>query len=725
MAKNIKSLQLLRNTSIYNTREEALAKLSGSTLPTGTQDGTPVLSRYKGEGGKIYTLVGYWAAAADEGTAHMTIFDFEGSAADVEELKNKIGTGVTTDNTVTKQLQDLSGTTADTSATTSVAGAKKYTDKKVEEELSKLTATTVTGESKIVSDVTQANGKITATSKNLTAVKLEGYTEGTDADIAATDTLGQALGKLQAQINAMDLPAVSAEGSVITSVSEEDGKVSATATPVKDVKLTGYVKDTTKTGNIAATDDIEDALSKLENKAAAITIANDDKSINVTTSTTGTNINVNIKSGEHVLAKDGNAGLYTNIAISAVTGTELTSLGTNVKEAYKLVGTDSTQLGEYIKIYKDSSLYRAYLGHMDDTIAGDPPVVTSGTGETALCFIYHKEDGTYELVKVNVEEFLSESEFKDGLQVNNHEVSVKVDTSSEKVTTGENTTADVLTVSGNGVKVNNIQNAIDYAVSTLDATVTGGTTAGNATNGHIQVVVGEANGKLTGVTVTETNIADADDLAALSAKTVTEIESSNDSISATSAATNGTVKYDIITDASKIKMTGFTSTDVLSGINATSSVTEAFKEVDRVITDNERVVSAALNDLEKTKLENITVNGVNGTFSNKVASVTIDGADIKLDGYTSGSTSAAVVATDTVNQAIGKLENQVKAAVAGGLQQVEAGSGITVSAVANNKQTIDAKLASAANITGVEENAIKYNSTDTGLYIDYLDCGTY
>ena len=732
MAKNIQSLNLLRNTSqLYATKEDALAVLTGGTLPAGTQDGTPVLARYKGEDDKIYTLVGYYASSSAitggtvTGESNMTVFDFEGSAADVEELKARLGNGVTTENTATMQLAALSGNSATAqSGDTSVAGAKKYADEVVRAGLDALDASTVSGESKVVIDVTQNNGQITASAANLTGVKLDGLAATADTKIASTDTLGEALGKLQGQIDSMDLSAVGTEGSVITSVSEENGKVSAAATPVKDVKLTGYVKDTTKTGDIAATDDIEDALSKLENKAAAITITNADGSINVTTGTSGTDINVNIKSGEHVLAKDGNAGLYTNIAISAVTGTELSDLGTNVKEAYKLVGADNTKLGEYIKIYKDSSLYQVYLGHMDDTIAGDPPVITSGTGETALCFIYHKEDGTYELVKVNVEEFLSESEFKDGLQVNNHEVSVKVDASSEKVTTGENVTADVLTVGTDGVKVNNIQNAIDYAISTLDATVG---EASVATGKHVAVQVVEKDGKLTGLTVTEDNIADADDLAALSAKTVTEVASSNNSISAAlSAATDGTKHLDIITDASKIKMTGFTSTDVLSGINATSSVTEAFKEVDKVITDNERVVSSALNDLEETKVENITVNGVEGTFSNKIASVTIDGADIKLDGYASGSSSGAVVATDTVNQAIGKLENQVKAAVAGGLQAVESGNGISVSAVANNRQTISVKLKDNVTTSGSEwENPLKFDAASKGLYFDSLDCGTY
>ena len=640
MAKNIQSLQLLRNTSVlYANRAAALTALTGDTIPAGTQDGTPVLARYKGEDDKIYTIVGYYAdgtkiSGSTTGETNMTVFDFEGSAADVKELKDMIGTGVTTANTVTKQLQDLSGTTADTSATTSVAGAKKYADEKVRAELDKLDYNLAKDDNKVVVSFEQKDGKISGTSENITSVKLGGYTVGADADIAATDTLGEALGKLQGQINGMDKNAEAVDGQVVTTVAEADGKVTETKANVKDLQLGGYSKDTAATGAIASADTINTALSKLENKAAAITIANDDKSINVTTSTTGTNINVNIKSGEHVLAKGGDAGLYTNIAISAVTGTELSELGTNVKEAYKLVGTDSTILGDYIKIYKDSSLYEVYLGHMDDTIAGDPPVVTDGTGDTALCFIYHKENGTYELVPVNVEEFLSETEFKDGLQVNNHEVSVKVDTSSEKVTTGANVTADVLTVGSNGVKVNNIQNAIDYAVSTLDATVTGGTTAGTATNGHIQVVVAEADGKLTGVTVTETNIADKSLLETLSAKTVTEVDSSNTSISATTASTaNGTVSVDLVTDADKIQMSGFTAdnTSALSGIATSDSIATAFEKTNTVITENERVTAEALTDLDD-RIE--TVSGdVETIKTNYVSGATVNGSGVTVSNH--------------------------------------------------------------------------------------------
>ena len=85
---------------------------------------------------------------------------------------------------------------------------------------------------------------------------------------------------------------------------------------------------------------------------------------------------------------------------------------TNVKEAYKLVKTQgevSEQVGETIKIYKDSALQSVVL-----------------SGES-LDFTYLLADGTEETVSVDVSKFLSETEFKEGLQVNeNGEVSVKV-----------------------------------------------------------------------------------------------------------------------------------------------------------------------------------------------------------------------------------------------------------------------------------------------------------
>ena len=696
---NIYSLQLLRNGAVYATKGEALTALNNATGEGGSlqnvvkKDGVAVLARYIHEEGsvkQIRTLVGYYAEAsamteAGGASSYMTIIDVEGSSADIEELKQKIGTGVTTANTVTKQLQDLSGTTADTSATTSVTGAKKYADEKIAQAVDALDYTDTAATGSYVSAVNEANGVISVTRVALPNV--------TDTPLAKK---------------------------FVTEVDQTNGEISVSR---------GEITSTDKT--ITLTDGNDGGIDFAVNIDNA-TIVKDASTGVLSVASTALTQYIGDEDTIHISAADAqnNKTISSPLTISATTPTEA-----NVKEQYNLVGASGLTIGATIKIYKDSALLSVALLHADTV--SDPQVLptydkatdtwtdiaaTAQTAENqALCYAYENVSGDTIVAAVPVGSFINEQEFASGITWDSTEGKVRgvVDSTSEK----DSNNNSFLTVGANGFKVDGIKNEIDAKIAALDAT--GGTTTIDA-NKHVAVQVVEENGLITAVNVNESNIADADDLADLSAKTVTEIASSNNSISATStAATDGTVSVDLVTDASKIKMTGFTSTDVLSGITQSSSITEAFLEVDKVITDNEQVVSAALNDLEATKVENINVNGVEGTFSNKVASVTIDGGDIELTGYESGSISTAVVPTDTVNQAIGKLENQIKAAVAGGVQSVVSGDGITVDSSDNNNPVVSVKLADANNITGVAENAIKFNSTDSGLYIDYLDCGTY
>ena len=351
---------------------------------------------------------------------------------------------------------------------------------------------------KVLDSIKQENGQVSATSVNLTSVKISGYTVGGDdsGKVADTDTLGEALGKLQGQINGMDKDAEALTGQIVTTVSEEDGKVSETKAYLKDITLSGYSK-TNADGAITDADTLEVALSKLENKVGANQVTNTDSSITINTEGATTDISVNIKSGEKVLAKDNTTGgLYTDIKLSAITPSS-----ENVREEYALIATDgTTPLGTSIKIYKDSSLVNFYLGHTDDKLtneSGDThespdSAVTEGTGSTALVYIVQLADGNYKLTAVDVESFLQEAEFKDGLQVSAHTVSVKVDSTSEKVVTAYNETgnteADVLTVSENGVKVANIQGAIDAAVSKAQTTVdTAVTSSAETVHNHLTI----------------------------------------------------------------------------------------------------------------------------------------------------------------------------------------------------------------------------------------------
>ena len=128
-------------------------------------------------------------------------------------------------------------------------------------------------------------------------------------------------------------------------------------------------------------------------------------------------------------------------SIVSITGDDLTNLGANVKEAYKLV-VDGVQTGDTIKIYKDSSLKDVNLVNQE------------------LVFTYILANGTEKTEKIDVSTFLAESEFKNGLEVDtaNGTVAVKIDATSE-----------FLTVSETGIKVSGVQDAIDTAKSAAES----------------------------------------------------------------------------------------------------------------------------------------------------------------------------------------------------------------------------------------------------------------
>ena len=132
--------------------------------------------------------------------------------------------------------------------------------------LDELDYASVPNDNQVIYKVSQTDGLVSSDQKNISAVKLAGYTVGADnsGKVATSDTLGTALGKLQGQINGMDLAAVSGTGNIITSVSQTDGKVSATKTAIKDIKLTEYQKGN-NSGAISPNDTLNEALSKLEN----------------------------------------------------------------------------------------------------------------------------------------------------------------------------------------------------------------------------------------------------------------------------------------------------------------------------------------------------------------------------------------------------------------------------------------------------------------------------
>lgn len=194
-------------------------------------------------------------------------------------------------------------------------------------------------------------------------------------------------------INGLDVSQVGGAGKVITTISETDGKIAATAI------------DLTAANVSAASFSSATVQGALDELAAAI--------------------------------KESTEAQKT-YSLKALNATDVEDLGTNVKQAYQLVDEDGTAVvgSAVVKIYKDSSLHNVYLGASDDTVDEDTGNVTPGTGTDAqsLNFVYQLVNGTYSLVKVDVAKFLTQSQFAEGLTVSSTGVvSVKLGTSNEYV----------------------------------------------------------------------------------------------------------------------------------------------------------------------------------------------------------------------------------------------------------------------------------------------------
>ena len=741
---NLKTIQFLRNASLYASLEAAKSALT--TKAAELLDGSPVAGRYKVQTGtteaefEVRSILGIvyngtlsFLLNEKEIASALDGLDYSGittsSAAvvtNVTEADGKIS--ATSENVGNLVLTDYakgseSGAVA---STDSINAAFSKLEKQIDaanDVINYLDASSVSGESKVVIDVTQDGGQITASAANLTGVKLGGLGTGSDAKIAATDTLGEALANIQAQIDAMDKSASAEDGKVVTTVSEIDGKVSETKANVKDLQLGGYAKSNS-TGDIASGDTINEALSKLENKAAAITIGNEDGSVNVTPATSGTDINVNIKTGEHVLAKDGSAGLYTNIALSSITPSS-----TTVKEEYQLTATDGTKLGTTIKIYKDSSVVS--IDYQDNP---------SEEHYQNLIYTYVDVSGNTQTAYVDMSKLILEAEFGSGITVNAAGVAHGVvDPSSESF----------FTVGADGFKVAGISGFVQTEIEKLDATVGSQTIA---TGKHVAVEVVEADGKLSALTVVENDIASAQGLAdEIDARTSGDTELSNRLGTGVTTANTATAQLIALSGNSSTDTSATTSVEgakryadailanSVAGLDAdesgsTAHITVNVVEEDGVITEVnvEEDDIANASDLEELSGKTFTVIGSSNNSISSVTSSTADGTvgidivtdggKIKATGFNAAATSGTPAATDSVSDVLSKLYGNAK------MNAVKAGSATTVVAAADGT-TVDVKLdessaLSVNNNDGNGNNALMI--TNDGLFLSKdWDCGTF
>lgn len=220
-------------------------------------------------------------------------------------------------------------------------------------------------------------------------------------------------------IQGMSLASTGGTGKYITTIAQENGKVTAIAADLTSVN----VKRTATSGVSGQVD---------------------------MTGTTVENALVDLAK-----AVDSTQKAAATYSIEKVT----TDLGANVKEAYQLVQTvngKKSYVNVQIPIYKDRSLKSVELTETDN----------KGAKGQFMKYTYNLDDTNVEVVYVNVSKLLHESEFKNGLQVSDPgEVSIKLDANNEN---------EFLTVSEGGVKLSGVKTAIANAKSeVIDGASTG------------------------------------------------------------------------------------------------------------------------------------------------------------------------------------------------------------------------------------------------------------
>ena len=172
----------------------------------------------------------------------------------------------------------------------------------------------------------------------------------------------------------------------------------------------------------------------------------------VVTDGTGAEKIISLKlDGTDKILSQGTDGLKTTIGLAVRT----TGIGENVSKQYYLAGVNGEQIGDtVIDIAKDQFLKSA----------------TYDADTHMLSFEFNVADGT-SITSIDLSGLVDVYTASNGVTKVGSDFQGVVDPNTEKVTTGEGTTAAVLSVGTNGFRTDNVQKAIDYAVETAVAPV--------------------------------------------------------------------------------------------------------------------------------------------------------------------------------------------------------------------------------------------------------------
>ena len=219
--------------------------------------------------------------------------------------------------------------------------------------------------------------------------------------------------------------------------------------------------------------------------------------------------------------------------------------------------------------------------------------------------------------------------------------------SLETATPDDDTIYGAKAYADNAVSVATEENVALFAAATTEIN--------EKSEGHITVTKSKGSDNQAVYTIAENDIASAQDLSGVD-KRVENIEK------LISEDGNDTINNltEVIAYFKDVKETETGAGLISTVAGHTTNIADVNKRIDSIAVDLSEGIAY---------VNTITVNG-KALENNPV----LNGDDIKLDGYATG-TAAALEATDTINTALGKLEARVDAAAAGGVQSVGGKSG--------------------------------------------------
>ena len=400
------------------------------------------------------------------------------------------------------------------------------------------------------------------------------------------------------------------------------------------------------------------------------------------------------------------------------------NLPATIRERYKFVKSDNTELEQTIDIYKDSSLMNVELQEVDN--------------KKCLVFTYILEDGTEKKITLDVEQLLIESEFQDGLSGVSEDgvirVKVKIDDSSEEYLT---VSKDGVKLSGINAKFNEINTKIETETTNREQGITDVNNRISDTNANVELkadktyvdeelankATNAALNELTSVVSTKATIEHVDtELAKKADKTYVDDELSKKATNEDLSDLSNVVDTKASTEHVDTELSKKATIDALNELSTKVDGNKASAEA--LIANEATARESALTD-EKTTRETS-----DNELSEKIESLKNETSSL-VKTIVAKDASIAIDSTDAVNPKIGanvsakskdtKYVNNISVETDGlfSVADLEYDEDRNVLTFVNNVKTSPIYLKSVSLIP-----TVSYNPTDKKLTITYIVNGT-